>query len=63
MRIIVYSETTASSVGGSLGRPEYSYYFILNKYLPCLSELGEVCHVDDPAFSCRLRRRIAPSMA
>jgi len=48
MRIIVYSETTAATVGGNLGRPEYSYYFILNKYLPVLSRLGEVIHVEDP---------------
>ena len=41
MRIIVYSETTAATVGGNPGLPEYSYYFILNKYLPCLAQLGE----------------------
>ena len=49
MRIIVYSETTAATVGGNLGLPEYSYYFILNKYLPCLAQLGEVVQVQDPA--------------
>lgn len=49
MRIIVYSETTAATVGGNLGRPEYSYFFILKKYLPCLSRLGEVCYVEEPA--------------
>tara|TARA_R110001599_G_scaffold145321_1_gene327614 strand:- start:66234 stop:68003 length:1770 start_codon:yes stop_codon:yes gene_type:complete len=48
MRIIIYSETTAATVGGNLGRPEYSYYFILNKYLPVLSRLGEVIPVEQP---------------
>jgi glycosyltransferase involved in cell wall biosynthesis len=48
MRIIVYSETTAATVGGNLGLPEYSYYFILKKYLPVLLKLGEVCYVQDP---------------
>ena len=48
MRIIVYSETTAATVGGNLGLPEYSYYFILKKYLPVLNKLGEVCYVQDP---------------
>ncbi len=48
MRIIVYSETTAATVGGNLGLPEYSYYFILKKYLPVLSKLGEVCYVKEP---------------
>ncbi|MBP6701798.1 MAG: hypothetical protein KA135_11145, partial [Halioglobus sp.] len=48
MRIIVYSETTAATVGGNLGLPEYSYYFILKKYLPALLALGEVCYVQDP---------------
>ena len=48
MRIIVYSETTAATVGGNLGLPEYSYYFILKKYLPVLNRLGDVCSVQDP---------------
>ena len=48
MRIIVYSETTAATVGDNLGQPEYSYYFILKKYLPVLSRLGEVIHVEKP---------------
>ena len=48
MRIIVYSETTAATVGDNLGQPEYSYYFILKKYLPVLSRLGEVIHVEEP---------------
>lgn len=49
MLILVYSETTASNVAGNLGRAEYSYYFILEKYLPVLCTLGEVVLVNDPA--------------
>tara|TARA_R110001592_G_scaffold215025_2_gene468305 strand:+ start:81950 stop:83719 length:1770 start_codon:yes stop_codon:yes gene_type:complete len=48
MRIIVYSETNAATVGGNLGLAEYSYYFVLKKYLPVLERLGEVVHVEDP---------------
>ncbi|MDH3993157.1 MAG: glycosyltransferase family 1 protein, partial [Gammaproteobacteria bacterium] len=48
MKIIVYSETTASTVAGNLGQPEYSYYFILEKYLPVLSVIAEVVFVSDP---------------
>jgi len=49
MQILVYSETTASTVAGNLGRPEYSYFFILDKYLPLLRKIGEVVFVEDPA--------------
>lgn len=49
MKILVYSETTASTVAGNLGRPEYSYFFILDKYLPLLREIGDVVFVEDPA--------------
>lgn len=49
LQILVYSETTAATVGGNLGRAEYSYYFIMEKYLPLLCRLGEVVYVQDPA--------------
>ena len=48
MQIIVYSETTQATVAGNLGRAEYSYYFILEKYLPLLEKMGKVVFVDDP---------------
>lgn len=48
MQIMVYSETTEATVAGNLGRAEYSYYFILEKYLPLLQKMGEVVFVDDP---------------
>lgn len=49
MRILVYSETNASTIRSSLGAPEYSYYFVLKEFLPSLRELGEVVIVTDPA--------------
>jgi len=48
MQILVYSETTSVTVAGNLGNPEYSYYFILEKYLPLLCDLGEVVCVEEP---------------
>lgn len=48
MRILVYSETNASTIRNSLGAPEYSYYFVLKEFLPALRELGEVVVVSDP---------------
>ncbi len=48
MIIIVYSGTRASTVGKDLGKADYSYYFILQKYLPLLQDLGEVRVVEDP---------------
>jgi len=48
MKIIVYSETTEHTVKQNLGRPEYSYYFVLKQFLPVLEELGGVIVVHDP---------------
>lgn len=42
MLIFVYSETTEADIAASLGRPDYSYYFILRAYMPVLEEIGEV---------------------
>ena len=49
MRIIIYSETNAASIAQNMGKAEYSYYFILEKYLPILTALGDIFYVSDPA--------------
>ena len=48
MRIIIYSETNAASIQENMGKAEYSYYFILEKYLPILSTLGDIYYVTKP---------------
>ena len=48
MIIIVYSGTGEGTVNDDLGKADYSYYFILEKYLPILHELGQVRFVKDP---------------
>jgi len=49
MLIILYSETTADSISSNLGKSEYSYYFVLKRYLPILETLGDLVYVTDPA--------------
>jgi len=49
MKFFVYSETNAQTIAHSLGKPEYSYYFVLKEFLPALQRLGEVIMVTDPA--------------
>ncbi|MDN6855253.1 glycosyltransferase [Pseudomonas sp. CAN2814] len=48
MRFLVYSDVNASNIATSLGRPEYSYYFVLKEFMPVLQQLGEVIVVHDP---------------
>jgi glycosyltransferase involved in cell wall biosynthesis len=50
MIIITYSETDSTTIEQRLGKAEYSYYFILKKYLPILERLGTVIAVRDPAI-------------
>ena len=49
MIIITYSATGEDSIETSLGKPEYSYYFVLKAYRPVLEKLGELIVVADPA--------------
>ena len=48
MRIFVHCHTSSGDVSSRLGRPDYSYYFILEKYLPVLNRIGDVVIVNDP---------------
>lgn len=49
MKFLVYSQIRKSDVSANLGRPEYSYFFVLEPFLPVLAKLGEVVIVGDPA--------------
>ncbi|WP_339453111.1 glycosyltransferase [Pseudomonas sp. EA_5y_Pfl2_R50] len=42
MNFILYSDINDRSISQSLGRPEYSYYFVLKAYRPVLESLGRV---------------------
>ncbi|MGD8220069.1 glycosyltransferase [Pseudomonas thivervalensis] len=42
MNFILYSDVNDRSISQSLGRPEYSYYFVLKAYRPVLESLGPV---------------------
>ena len=46
---LVYSAQTKDTIQSSLGEPEYSYFFVLNAYLPVLESLGEVRIISDPS--------------
>ena len=48
MIIIVYSETNSALIEQNLGKPEYSYYFVLKAFLPILQQLGSVVIVTEP---------------
>jgi glycosyltransferase involved in cell wall biosynthesis len=48
MRILVFSETSASNLQSRLGTSEYSYYFVLREFLPVLQGMGEVQIVECP---------------
>jgi hypothetical protein len=49
MKFAVYSEVDAQSIRENLGRPEYSYYFVLKSFLPALERIGSITSVGDPA--------------
>lgn len=48
MKLIVHTNTAARSIAKQLGRPEYSYRFVLDEFRPLLDELGSVIEVEDP---------------
>jgi len=49
MIIITHTTSTRDSIRNDLGRPEYSYYFVMRELQPVLEDLGIVVQVNDPA--------------
>ena len=45
MIILVGSKIDQSSIQASLGKPEYSYFFLLKSFMPVLERLGQVISV------------------
>ncbi|EXF91736.1 glycosyltransferase [Pseudomonas fluorescens HK44] len=58
MNFILYSDVDDSSISQSLGRPEYSYYFVLKAYRPVLESLGRVHVVSSTAEVDPLYRQL-----
>lgn len=48
MKLIVHARLDQDSIRHSLGRPEYSYFFVQAAFLPVLRTLGEVVEVTHP---------------
>lgn len=48
MLILTHTTSTRDSIRNDLGRPEYSYYFVLRELRPVLEQLGVVVEVNDP---------------
>ncbi len=49
MIIITHTTSTRDTIRNDLGRPEYSYYFVMRELRPVLEELGIVIEISDPA--------------
>lgn len=49
MIFAVYAGESEESIRSNLGKPDYSYYFVLKSYLPVLSKIGPVFIVDSIA--------------
>lgn len=58
MNFILYSDVNDHSISQSLGRPEYSYYFVLKAYRPVLESLGRVHRVSSIAEVDPLYRQL-----
>lgn len=48
MILIIHTSTAAAQIPQQLGRPEYSYRFVVEEFRPLLDELGSVIEVNDP---------------
>lgn len=49
MIILVHTKFNSNTIQDSIGKSEYSYYFVLKKFLPVLREIGEIVVIEDPA--------------
>lgn len=48
MKIIIYSETNAATIHANIGKPEYSYYYVLKSFMPMLQRFADVITVTQP---------------
>lgn len=46
MIILVNSKINSTTIQASLGKPEYSYYFLLSQFMPALQQFARVIEVD-----------------
>ncbi|MBN7795191.1 glycosyltransferase [Parahaliea mediterranea] len=56
---LAYAEFNSRSIREGLGKADYSYYFVLRRYIPLLEEFGEVEVLDAPPTDDLVRRRKA----
>lgn len=49
MQFVLYSDIDERSIRENLGKPEYSYYFVLKTFRPAFEQLGDVVLVHRPA--------------
>lgn len=49
MIILISSKISQTDIHASLGKPEYSYFFLMKDFLPALERIGTVIVVDDAA--------------
>lgn len=48
MRLLVHAPNVSEQLSDGLGRPDYSYGFVLNHFRPVLEQVGEVVDITDP---------------
>ncbi|MBE1159202.1 glycosyltransferase [Dyella acidiphila] len=48
MKLIIHTSTPEQDLAKSLGKPEYSYRFVVKEFRPLLEQLGTVIEVADP---------------
>ena len=46
MKFITYSGLNRDNIAGNLGQNDYSYFFVLQDFLPLLQQFGEVLITD-----------------
>lgn len=48
MRFLVYCALNTDNIASSLGEADYSYYFVMQRFLPLLEEFGDVTLLETP---------------
>tara|TARA_R110001599_G_scaffold145321_1_gene327615 strand:- start:68011 stop:70113 length:2103 start_codon:yes stop_codon:yes gene_type:complete len=48
MKVLAYCPLNSDNIGSSLGTADYSYYFVMQRFLPLLATVGEVEILSEP---------------
>ncbi len=56
LQVLLYTPQRSTTIAGALGQADYSYFFVMQHFMPLLRSLGDVSVISDPIADVAERR-------